>query len=79
MDHNQLRRLLRDLGDAVAAYQRGHGFLGIETLPDEIEQFGDPSYAHHAQVLRQALSQNDRGTVLTELILVLTKLEQERG
>jgi hypothetical protein len=43
---------VRDLDDAVAAYQRGHGFLGVEHLPPEIEQCGD-GYRHHGQALRE--------------------------
>jgi len=79
MDHDQLRRLMRDLGDAVLAYQQGHGFLGIENLPDEIEELGDASYAHHARAIRDALSRKADRTVLSELILVLAKLEQQYG
>lgn len=69
---------MRDLGDAVAAYQRGHGFLGIENLPDEIEQCGD-GYRHHAQALREAVAQRDTRTILSEWVLVLAQLEQNRG
>lgn len=29
MDSDQLRRVLRDLGDAVNAYQQGQGFLWV--------------------------------------------------
>jgi hypothetical protein len=38
MDSDQLRRVMRDLADAVNAYQQGQGFVGIEKLPSEIEQ-----------------------------------------
>jgi hypothetical protein len=79
MDTDHRRRLMRDLGDAAAAYRQGCGFQGIESLPDEIEQFGDTSYAQHAQVLRRALAGQDHHAVLSELILILAKLEQERG
>jgi hypothetical protein len=78
-DRDRLRRLMQDLGDAAAAYQRGHGFLRIEHLPDEIDQLGTASYAHHAQAMREALNRKDDRTLLTELILVLAKLERERG
>lgn len=78
MDHDHLRRLMRDLGDAVAAYQRGHGFLGIERLPDEIEECGD-GYRHHAQALREAVVQKDTRTILSEVVLDLAQLEQDRG
>ena len=33
MDSDQLRRVMRDLGDAVNAYQQGQEFVGIEKLP----------------------------------------------
>jgi hypothetical protein len=77
MDHDHLRRLMRDLGDAVAAYQRGHGFPGVEHLPAEIEQCGD-GYRHHAKALRDAVTQKDTRTILSELVLVLAQPEQDR-
>ena len=52
--------------------------LGIENLPDELEEL-DASYAHHARAIRDALSQKADSTVLSELILVLAKLEQQYG
>jgi hypothetical protein len=56
----------------------GHGFLGIEHLPNEIEQCGH-GYRHHAEVLREAVAGKDPHTILSELVLVLAQLEQDRG
>ena len=78
MDSDQLRRVMRDLGDAVNAYQQGHGFAGIEELPSEIEQLRSASYVHHAQEIRNALKRKDHGAILSELILVLERLERAR-
>jgi hypothetical protein len=47
---------MRDLGDAGLAYQQGHGFLGIEHLPDEIEELDEASYAHHTPARYATLS-----------------------
>ena len=44
MNSDQLRRVMRDLGDAVNAYQQGQGFGGIEKLASEIEQLRGASY-----------------------------------
>ncbi len=44
MDSDQLRRVMRDLADAVNAYQQGQGFVGIEKLPSEVEQLRGASY-----------------------------------
>lgn len=74
MDSDTLRRVMRDLGDAVNAYQQGQGFGGVAKLPSEIEQLRGPSYVHHAQEIRNALKRKDDGAVLSELILVLERL-----
>jgi hypothetical protein len=55
MDRDQLRRVMRDLGDAINAYQQGQGFGGIEKLASEIEQLRSASYGRHAQEIRNAL------------------------
>jgi hypothetical protein len=78
MDSDQLRRVMRDLGDAVNAYQQGQGFVGIEKLPSEIEQLCSASYVRHAQEIRNGLKRKDHGAILSELILVLERLERER-
>ena len=70
---------MRDLGDAVNAYQQGQGFVGIEKLPSEIAQLRGAAYVHHAQAIRNALKRKDDGALLSELILVLERLERERG
>ena len=77
MDSDQLRRVMRDLADAVNAYQQGQGFVGIEKLPSEIEQLRGASYVRHAQEIRNALKRKDHGAILSELILVLERLERE--
>ena len=79
MDSDTLRRVMRDLGDAVNAYQQGQGFVGVEKLPTEIEQLRGASYVHHAQEIRNALKRKGDGAVLSELILILERLERERG
>ena len=79
MDSDQLRRVMRDLGDAVNAYQQGQGFVGIEKLPSEVEQLRGASYVRHAREIRNALKRKDHGALLSELILVLERLERERG
>jgi hypothetical protein len=79
MDSDQLRRVMRDLADAVNAYQQGQGFVGIEKLPSEIEQLRSASYVRHAQEIRNALKRKDHGAILSELILVLERLGRERG
>lgn len=79
MDSDQLRRVMRDLGDAVNAYQQGQGFVGIEKLPSEIAQLRGAAYVRHAQAIRNALKRRDDGAILSELILVLERLERERG
>jgi hypothetical protein len=79
MDSDQLRRVMRDLGDAVNAYQQGQGFVGIKWLPSEIEQLRGASYVRHAQEIRNALKRKDHGAILSELILVLERLERARG
>jgi len=33
MDSDQLRRVMRDLGDAINAYQQGQGFVGLRRCP----------------------------------------------
>jgi hypothetical protein len=66
MDSDQLRRVMRDQGDAINAYQQGQGFVGIETLLSEIEQLRAASYVHHAQEIRIALKRKDRGAILSE-------------
>ena len=76
MDGARLGRLVISLSDAVAAYQRGHAYLGIENLPDEIEQLGDASYAEHAREIRGALKRQANAAVLRELVVVLEKLER---
>jgi hypothetical protein len=68
---------MRDLADAVNAYQQGQGFVGIEKLPSEIEQLRSASYVRHAQEIRNALKRKDHGAILSELILVLERLERE--
>ena len=79
MDSDQLRRVMRDLGDAVNAYQQGQGLVGIEKLPSEIEQLRGAAYVRHAQEIRKALKRKDDGAILSELILVMERLERERG
>ncbi len=79
MDSDQLRRVMRDVGDAVNAYQQGQGFGGIEKLPSEIEHLRGVAYVRHAQEIRHALKRKDHGAILSELILVLERLERERG
>ena len=79
MDSDQLRRVMRDLGDAVNAYQQGQGFGGIETLASEIEQLRGASYVRHAPEIRNALKRKDHGAILSELTLVLERLERARG
>jgi len=80
MDSDQLRRVMRDLGDAVInAYQQGQGFGGIEKLASEIEQLRGASYVRHAQEIRNALKRKDHGAILSELTLVLERLERARG
>jgi hypothetical protein len=53
--------------------------VGIEKLPSEIEQLRGASYVRHAQEIRNALKRKDDGAILSELILVLQRLERERG
>ena len=65
--------------DAVNTYQQGQGFVGIEKLPSEIEQLRGASYVRHAQEIRHALKRKDHGAILSELILVLERLERARG
>jgi hypothetical protein len=66
--------------DAVNTYQQGQGFVGIEKLPSEIEQqLRGASYVRHAQEIRNALKRKDHGAILSELILVLERLERARG
>ena len=79
MNSDQLRRVMRDLGDAVNAYQQGQGFGGIEKLASEIEQLRGASYVRHAQEIRNALKRKDHGAILSELTLVLERLERARG
>jgi len=77
MNSDQLRRVMRDLGDAVNAYQQGQGFGGIEKLASEIEQLrggficspraGDPQCAQaegsrrHPQRVDPRLGTSERG------------------
>ena len=49
--------------------------MGIEKLPSEIEQLRGASYVRHAQEIRNALKRKDHGALLSELILVLERLE----
>jgi hypothetical protein len=79
MDSDQLRRIMRDVGDAVNAYQQGQGFVGMEKLPSEIEQLRGAAYVRHGEEIRKALKRKDHGAILSELILVLERLERERG
>jgi hypothetical protein len=60
MDCDQLRRVMRDLGDAVNAYQQGQGFVGVEKLLSEIEQLRGASYVRHA--LRSTMRSSGRIT-----------------
>ena len=79
MDSDQLRRVMRDLGDAINAYRQGQGFVGVENLLSDIEQLRGASYVRHAQEIRNALKRTDHGAILSELILVLERLEREWG
>ena len=79
MDSDQLRRIMRDVGDAVNAYQQKQGFVGIEKLPSEIEQLRGAAYLRHAEEIRKALKRKDHAAILSELILVLARLQRERG
>ena len=45
----------------------------------DIEQLRGASYVRHAQETRNALKRKDDGAILSELILVLERLERERG
>jgi hypothetical protein len=78
MDRDQLRRVMRDLSDAINAYQQGQRFGGIEKLASEIEQLRSASYVRHAQEIRNALKRKDHGAILSELTLVWERLERER-
>ena len=79
MDSDQLRRVMRDLGDAINAYRQGQGFVGVENLLSDIEQLRGASYVRHAQEIRNALKRKDHDAILSELILVLKRLERARG
>jgi hypothetical protein len=72
MDSDQLRRVMRDLGDAVNAYQQGQGFGGIEKLASEIEQLRGASYVRHARRSGMRSSERIRRHP-SELILVLAR------
>jgi hypothetical protein len=77
MDGERRSRLMKDLFDAVDAYRRGDGFLGIETLPDEIAHGGGAWPNHHANAMRSALILRNDSAVLIEMILILERLEQQ--
>ena len=78
MDSDRRRRLMEDLGDALGAYQRGQGFLGIEHLPAELEGLGEDWFVH-ADALREALTRRDSHAVLRELVVILARVKEERG
>ena len=67
-------RLMRELSDAMDAYRRGDGFLGIENLPDEIAHGGGSWLNHHANAMRSALMLKNDSAVLIEMILILERL-----
>jgi hypothetical protein len=77
MDGERRSRLMKDLADAVEAYRRGDGFVGIETLPEEIAQSGGAWLNHHANAMRSALMLRNDGAVLIEMILIVKRLEQQ--